>query len=95
MTAPAIVALSPTLRPVEAGGATGELGVVEEISDVVEVLNVGFVVEVVSVVGLKGVKIDEEIDEDDWVTDREFTPPVIVACTFEVVVKAGNIVMPT
>jgi hypothetical protein len=48
----AIVALSPTLRPVEPGERFEELDVVEEMS------------EVVGVAGLDEVRMDEETDEE-------------------------------
>jgi hypothetical protein len=61
--APAIPALSPTLRPVECVGTTGgELDVVEEISEVIKVLNFGFGEEAAVVVGLEGVKIVETVN---------------------------------
>jgi hypothetical protein len=93
-TAFLIPALSPALRPVEPGGTTGELDVVEEISEVVGVLNVGFGEEAVGVVGLEGLKIDKTDEDVDRATDGEVTPAVAVACEFEVVVKVENIFTP-
>jgi hypothetical protein len=75
MTAPAMVALSPTLRPVEVGESAGELDVGEELTEFVEAVNIGFVgvfatvlgKEAVVVAGLEEVGMYEEADVEELV----------------------------
>jgi hypothetical protein len=75
MTAPAMVVLSPMLRPVEPCVSAGELDVGEEITEFVEVVNIGFVgifdtepgEEAVGVAGLEEVGMNEEADVEELV----------------------------